>query len=88
MPDSMNMSWEELPAAVRGAIERHTGAVSGTRPGGEGMSTAVRLILDTEGGGVLIKGTRPGSGRLVRERLALGAEEALRRMTRQQNTVH
>jgi hypothetical protein len=40
------------------------------------MSTAVRLTLDTAGGSVFIKGTRPGSTRLARERLTLGAELA------------
>jgi hypothetical protein len=40
------------------------------------MSTGVRLILDTAGGSVFIKGTRPESSRLVREQLALGAELA------------
>ncbi|HUN32062.1 MAG TPA: hypothetical protein VMU95_08570 [Trebonia sp.] len=76
MADSVNARWEELPPAVRQAIEQHTGPVAAAAPGPEGMSTAVRLTLDTPGGSVFIKGTRPESSRLVRERLALGAELA------------
>jgi hypothetical protein len=71
-----SVDWDELPAAVREAVERHTGPVAAATPGPEGMSTAVRLILDTAGGGVFIKGTRPQSSRLVREQLTLGAEVA------------
>jgi hypothetical protein len=74
--DSMNTGWDELPPAVREAVEQHTGPVAAAAPGAEGMSTAVRLILDTAGGSVFIKGTRPQSSRLVREQLALGAELA------------
>jgi len=76
MADSVNTSWHELPAAARKAVEQHTGPVTGTAPVTEGMSTAVRLILDTPGGSVFIKGTPPGSSRLVREQLTLGAELA------------
>jgi hypothetical protein len=68
-----SIEWDELPAAVREAVERHTGRVAAAAPGPEGMSTAVRLILHTPDGSVFIKGTRPQSSRLVREQLALGA---------------
>jgi hypothetical protein len=74
--DSVNTRWDELPPTVREAIEQHTGLVAAAIPGPEGMSTVVRLTLDTAGGSVFIKGTRPESSRLVRERLALGAELA------------
>jgi hypothetical protein len=73
LPVAHSMEWDELPAAVREAIEKHTGPVAAATPGPEGMSTAVRLILHTRDGSVFIKGTRPQSSRLVREQLALGA---------------
>ncbi|HTU74727.1 MAG TPA: hypothetical protein VMG38_14530 [Trebonia sp.] len=76
MADSVNTTWDELPAAVRDAIEQHTGPVAKSSPGPEGMSTKVRLILDTPDGRVFIKGTGPRTGKLIRERLALGAELA------------
>ena len=76
MADSLNTGWDELPATVREAVEQHTGPVTAAAPGPEGMSTVVRLILNTAGGSVFIKGTRPQSSRLVREQLALGAELA------------
>jgi len=65
--------WEQLPAASRQAVERHTGPVAGASPGGQGVSTDIRLILRTESGGVFIKGTGPDAGDLERGRLALGA---------------
>jgi hypothetical protein len=73
---SVNTRWHELPVAVRDAIEQYTGPVTGASPGGEGLSTAVRLILATDGGTVFVKGTRSGASHLVRERLALGADLA------------
>lgn len=73
---SSSIEWDELPAAVREAVQQHTGLVAAAAPGPEGMSTAVRLILHTRGGTVFIKGTRPQSSPLVREQLALGAELA------------
>jgi hypothetical protein len=76
MADSMNTGWDELPPAVREAIEQHTGLVAAATSGPEGMSTGVRLILNTASGSVFIKGTRPQSSRLLREQLALGAELA------------
>jgi len=76
LPVANSIEWDELPAAVREAIERHTGPVAAATPGPEGMSTVARLILDTAGGSVFIKGTRPESSGLVRKKLALGAELA------------
>lgn len=73
MADSVNTGWDELPAAVREAIERHTGPVAEASPGGAGMSTVVRLILDTPGGSVFIKGISPDVSDVARERLELGA---------------
>jgi hypothetical protein len=74
--DSVNTTWQELPVAVREAVEQQTGPVTGAALVTEGISTAVRLILDAPGGSVFIKGTRPESSGLVREHLALGAELA------------
>jgi hypothetical protein len=71
-----DVGWGELPAAVREAVERHTGPVAGALPGGEGMSTDVRLVLDTAGGGVFIKGTGPEASDMEREWLELGAAVA------------
>lgn len=68
-----SVSWGELPAAVRGAVQRHTGPVAGTSPGGKGMSTQVRLTLHTADGDVFIKGTGPDASGLTRDRLTLGA---------------
>lgn len=74
MTDSI--PWGELPAAVRKAIEEHTGPVSGSSPGGEGMSSSLRLILDTAGGMVFIKGAGPGDDESRSWRLDLGAAMA------------
>ncbi len=71
-----NVTWDELPAAVREAIEEHTGPVAGSTPGGEGVSTMVRLILRTADGSVFIKGISPDAGNIQRWRLDLGAELA------------
>jgi hypothetical protein len=71
-----SVAWDDLPAPVREAVERHTGPVTGTSPGGEGMSTTVRLILHTADGSVFIKGTGPDSTGHQRRRLALGAAMA------------
>jgi hypothetical protein len=65
--------WDQLPPAVRHAIQQHTGPVTATTPGGEGMSTMTRLILHTRSGDVFIKGTGPGSTDHQRQRLTLGA---------------
>lgn len=73
MADSVNTAWDELPAAVREAIERHTGPVAASFPGGEGVSTMVRLVLGTAGGSVFVKGVSPDAGDLARGRLDLGA---------------
>jgi hypothetical protein len=71
--DSVNTAWDELPAAVREGIERCTGPVAASFPGGEGVSTMVRLVLDTDGGRVFVKGVGPATGDLARGRLGLGA---------------
>lgn len=68
-----DIRWDDLPATVRAAIEEHTGRVAGTSPGGDGVSTDFRLILDTASGSVFIKGTGPDSHWAERERLTLGA---------------
>lgn len=68
-----SVEWGGLPVAVRDAIEEHTGPVTGTSPGGEGMSTSLRLILHTKNGDVFVKGTGPDCTSHQRRRLALGA---------------
>jgi hypothetical protein len=68
--------WDALPATVRDAIKARTGPVTGAEPHGEGLSTAVRLILHTASGPVFVKGTGPDSTDHQRRRLALGAELA------------
>jgi hypothetical protein len=73
---SASAEWDELPAAVREAVEQHTGPVAGTSPGGEGMSTSLRLILHTARGDVFAKGTGPDSTTHQERRLALGAAMA------------
>jgi hypothetical protein len=65
--------WDALPAAVRNMIEAHAGQVTAADPHGEGLSTAVRLILHTASGPVFVKGTGPDSTDHQRRRLALGA---------------
>jgi hypothetical protein len=70
---SDSAEWDQLPAAVRAAVQQHTGPVTGTRPGGQGASTMARLILHTATGDVFIKGTSPDADDLQRGRLTLGA---------------
>jgi hypothetical protein len=67
------VQWDRLPAGVRGAIEQHTGPVRGTAPGGEGLSTSLRLILHTARGSVFAKGTGPGDDDSRVWRLETGA---------------
>lgn len=70
-------AWHELPAAVRDAIQEHTGPVTAASAASDGDSTAVRLILHTAAGRVFIKGTGPGPDSPIlahqRKRLAIGA---------------
>ena len=73
---SDSTGWHDLPEQTRNAIERHTGRVTGTSPGGDGASTSLRLILSTPAGHVFVKGTDPGADQLRKGRLALGAELA------------
>jgi hypothetical protein len=68
-----SVEWDQLPAAVRAAVQQHTGPVTGARLGGQGVSTMARLILHTAAGDVFIKGTSPDADDLQRGRLALGA---------------
>jgi hypothetical protein len=75
-PVEPSRAWEELPVALRDAIEARAGAVTGTSAAGEGLSTSVRLILHASSGDVFIKGTGPGSLDFQRRRLALGADLA------------
>lgn len=75
-PPEPGEAWEQLPAAIREEIESRAGRVYGTSPGGEGLSTSVRLILHSESGDVFIKGTSPASTEHQRRRLALGADLA------------
>jgi hypothetical protein len=75
-PKEDSAGWESLPPALRAAIESCAGTVTGTSPGGEGLSTSVRLILHTETGDVFVKGTGPGNTDHQRRRLALGADLA------------
>jgi hypothetical protein len=70
---STSTAWQELPTAVREAIEQHTGPVARATAGGEGMSTTARLVLHTAEGKMFIKGTGPGSANYQRERIDLGA---------------
>jgi hypothetical protein len=53
--------WEDLPAAVRDAVQARAGTVTAAAVTGEGLNTAVRLTLQTPGGPVFVKGTGPGS---------------------------
>jgi hypothetical protein len=73
---SKNPRWGELPASVREVIEKHTGPVTGSVPGGDGYSTDMRLILHTATGDVFVKGIGPGGGHVERDVLELGAELA------------
>jgi hypothetical protein len=75
-PVEASAGWESLPAALRAAIEKHAGRVSGSSRGGEGLSTSVRLILHTDSGDVFVKGTGPDSTDAQRDRLMLGADLA------------
>lgn len=75
-PVQASAGWDSLPPAVRAAVESRAGAVSAASPAGEGLSTAVRLILHAEGGDVFVKGTGPDSTSDQRRRLALGADLA------------
>jgi hypothetical protein len=68
--------WDELPVAVRKAVEQHTGPVLSTTRGGDGMSTSLRLILRSAAGDVFVKGTGPENTDHQRRRLALGAAMA------------
>jgi hypothetical protein len=58
--DTSPAGWEDLPRAVRDAIEARTGPVSGTETSGEGMNSSLRLVLDIPGGRVFLKGVGPG----------------------------
>jgi hypothetical protein len=75
-PLEPSAGWDSLPPALRTAIQTRAGAVTGTSPAGEGLSTSVRLILHTQTGDVFIKGTSPESMDYQRARLALGASLA------------
>lgn len=83
-PDNPSLRWDDIPRPVRDAIEEHTGPVRSSIPGGEGLSTSVRLLLDTQSGGVFVKGCGPlpddpqlrRIAEHQRRRLALGAELA------------
>lgn len=68
-----SVEWDSLPRRVREAVEQHTGVVARASGAGDGASTDMRLILDSPGGKVFIKGTGPDSSWVERERLALGA---------------
>ena len=72
-PAQARTEWDALPAALRNAVEARAGKVTGTSPGGEGLSTSVRLILHTQSGDVFVKGTGPDSTEHQRARLELGA---------------
>jgi hypothetical protein len=72
-PVEDSAGWDALPPALHAAIESRTGAIKGTSPAGEGLSTSVRLILHSESGDVFVKGTGPDSTDHQRKRLALGA---------------
>lgn len=52
--------WDDLPPAVRDAIEAHAGPVSRAEVSGEGMNSSLRLVVDTPGGRVFLKGVGPG----------------------------
>lgn len=71
-----SVQWHELPAGVRAAIEEQAGPVSGSQPGGEGLSSSLRLILRTADGSVFAKGCGPGDGESRAWRLDLGARLA------------
>lgn len=73
---SDSVQWNELPVPVREAIEEHTGPVTGSRLGGVGFRTGMRLILHTATGDVFVKGVGPDGGDIERADLHLGAELA------------
>ncbi|MFG1709262.1 hypothetical protein ACFLIM_39330 [Nonomuraea sp. M3C6] len=52
------VDWEDLPAATRGAIEKHTGRVRSARTVSEGLNSSVAMLLSTEVGPVFVKGLR------------------------------
>jgi hypothetical protein len=51
--------WDDLPAAVREVVEARAGGVLGAEVSGEGMNSSLRLVIDTPGGRVFLKGVGP-----------------------------
>jgi hypothetical protein len=52
--------WDDLPVAVRELVEARAGGVLGAEASGEGMNSSLRLVIDTPGGRVFLKGVAPG----------------------------
>ncbi|MCC3768768.1 phosphotransferase [Streptomyces sp. UNOC14_S4] len=66
------VGWEELPAALRGAVEARTGRVTASRTVVDGLNCVAALVLDTERSGRLFfKGVREADAKAV---AALGWE--------------
>lgn len=62
--------WDELPAAVRDAIQDRTGLVRTARTATAGLNSQIALILHTDSGPVFVKGlpaAHPGAVRQARE---------------------
>jgi len=62
--------WDELEAPVRLAIEARTGRVHTARTASTGLNSQLAVVLDTDAGGVFVKGLRadhPGAVRQERE---------------------
>ena len=70
---AVTVPWHELPARLRAAIEAHAGPVTRSEPGGDGLSSSVRLILHTARGRVFAKGCGPDDGESRAWRLDLSA---------------
>jgi hypothetical protein len=62
----VRLSWRDLPASVRAAIERH-GRVLGAEVIGQGINATFAATLHTESGPVFCKGAHDDDGMLRRE---------------------
>lgn len=51
-----SIAWGGLPAALRAAVEAHTGPVSGAAAAGEGYGSDLAAVLQTSTGRVFVKG--------------------------------
>jgi hypothetical protein len=74
--DDTMVEWDELPAAVRAAVEAQAGAVLSAEPHGEGRNSPLRLVLETVAGQLFVKGVGPGELERRRWKLDLGTRLA------------